>query len=83
VRGVLAQLSQDGLDDALGVRQHVVVPEAQNAPASRFKPNCAPAVGLAFVVLAAIGFYDQTMARTGKVGDVSTDRKLPAKAVAA
>jgi hypothetical protein len=60
--------------------QHVVIPEAQDAIALRFKKPGPRSVRLqSFRVLPAIHFDNQLRAVTGEIDDVGTDPHLPPK----
>jgi hypothetical protein len=77
------KLFQNRFDDAVCVREHIVVPEPKHVPPLVFQPDCAHAISLAVRMLAAVGFDDQAVPRAGEIDDERSDRKLPAKAVAA
>jgi hypothetical protein len=73
----------DGRAHAIYVRQHVVVPYADDPIALLNEPRVAIAVSLrAFVrsVMTAIDLDDQAMLRTEEVHDVRSDRCLTPKA---
>ncbi len=81
--GVYTKRDANGLDHAVGVAQHVVVPKAQNPITLRFEPHgsfgiMSDSIG----VLAAVHFDDESRSETDEVGNVGTERRLPPKAVA-
>ena len=66
------QFVTDGFQDSFGVRQHVMVPEADDAIAESF--NHLRSRGIrALVVLPAIKLDRQSRLAAGEVGDVRTD----------
>ena len=74
------QLAQNALQHALGIAQHLVVPEAQDNEALGSEPLIAPCViALLLVVLPAIDLYDEPWGEAGEVGDVGADRGLAAE----
>ena len=75
------QLFQNRLDDPVGVRQNLIVPEPQYAPTLLLKPNSAPPVVVAVRVLTAICLDDETMSGAGEIDDKASNRILPPKAV--
>jgi hypothetical protein len=68
---------RNALQDTVGVREHVVVPEAQHAKALTFE-DCRAA--LVFLdsrrVLATVELDDQTTLQTAEIHYVGTDRVL-------
>ncbi len=66
-------------DDAFGVLEDVVVPEAGDAPALGFQPGGSVFVCGWVCVLAAVGFDDQFGLDAGEVGDVGADWVLAAE----
>src|SRR5205823_3698454 len=71
----------DLFNNAVRVRQNVVVPKPQYAPAFLFEVGSTPAVGLAIRMLAAISLDDQTMLGASEIDDESADRILPAEPI--
>jgi len=72
------------LEDGLGPQQHVVVPESQN-PETLGSQKCI-AIGVVRHLkdmLASVQFDDNGGLQTDKVANVTTDRSLSAKFVAA
>src|SRR5262245_53985156 len=68
----------DGLENDIGLREDVVVPEAQNAKASRSENAIASCVvARLFDVLASIQLDDHSSVRAGEVTDVGADGVLP------
>jgi hypothetical protein len=68
-------------EDSLRICQHLVVPKPQHpVPLPFKKPAALDFVRRGGVVLAAIDFDDQPSFVADKVGDIATDRHLPAKA---
>jgi len=81
--GVYTKRDANGFDHAVGVAQHVVVPEAQNPIALRLKPHRAFSVTSDLIgVLAAVHFDDESRGETDEVGNVGAEGHLPPKAVA-
>src|SRR5260370_29242515 len=68
-------------DHAICIRQHIVVPEAQNTVAPLFEPARPGRVTL-FIrrVLSAVHFNDELRCRAQEIDDVGADRLLAAKA---
>ena len=65
---------------AVGVRQHIIVPEADDAESLLLRPPCASLVGFNLSrMLAAIDFDDQPSLETQKVDDIGSKRDLVAK----
>ncbi len=78
-----AKCGADRLDDAIGVLQHVVVPEAQNTEPFVLKPKRALCIFLrALRMLAAIDFDDEPPLNAHEVGDVAPERRLASEAMA-
>src|SRR5688572_30171901 len=75
----LAQGLGDHDDDAIGVGEDVVVPEAQRAEAVRGEPGIAGCVGCAVGVLTAVKFDNESRFKASEVGDVWSDRALLAE----
>jgi hypothetical protein len=66
--------------DAINVRQHVIVPEAQHTVAVSFETPCARFVFRRLpLVLAAVDLDDQLRSMTCEVRDARPDRNLPAE----
>ena len=77
----LPELCENCLDYTLGVREDVVIPKAEHAPAFGAEPGGSPSVVTILCVLAAVGFDDQAMLGAGEIGDERADWVLPAEAV--
>jgi len=61
----------------IDIRQHVIVPEAQDAITIGFKPPCALQIGHYILhVLSTIDLNDQPGAMTGEIDDVWTNPDL-------
>lgn len=69
------QLLADGLKDALGVFQDVVVSEAEDAVAEVFD-RCGSVPVDILIVLAAVEFDHEMRVAAGEVGDVLSNREL-------
>ena len=69
--------------NAVGVPQHVRVPEAQHSVALLVQELVADRVMLRVDMLAAVEFNNERGGATRKVGKVRPDRKLPNKPVPA
>lgn len=67
----------DGVQDAFGIAQHLVVPEADHAVPVGFDDSRAVRVRGTVGVLSAIEFYGDAKAPAGKIRDEVTNRKLP------
>jgi hypothetical protein len=67
------------LENALGVRQHVIVPESQNAPAVTRHELVSRRIASGFGVLPSIDFDDYASIDAREVCDIGRDRMLPAK----
>jgi hypothetical protein len=72
---------QDDRDHARCVREDVVVPEAQDAPALTFEPRRPACISFALIVLAAISFDDKLMSGVREVDDITAYRMLAAELV--
>lgn len=70
--------SEDGLQDAFGVLQDFVIPEAQNAPTLLQQKGVTYDVSPTVGMLAAIAFDREPLFKTGEVENVRIDWKLPA-----
>jgi hypothetical protein len=71
---------QHRFHDAVDVRQHIVVPEAQDAIALRSKIRrslCISGNVLRLIVLPAIDLDDKAQFVAREVSEVGTDRRLP------
>jgi hypothetical protein len=82
-RYVQPSLDDDMLADIVDVANDVVVPEAQDGPATALQISAACCIALrvfSVSVLAAINLDDQAVCRTGKINDIGSDWHLPAKA---
>jgi hypothetical protein len=62
------------------VFQHIRIPDAQDTIAFQIKPTVALCVARGAGMLTAVHFYDQAAVMTGKVDNVSANRRLPAEA---
>src|SRR4051812_36583440 len=78
---LLLQMGPDCFKHGVWTRQHIVVPDAQNAKALPGKPAIALSIASAIGVLAAVEFDDQLLVRTENVDDVAPDGDLAAKFV--
>lgn len=67
----------DDLQDAFGVHQHIIVPEADQAVAVGFDGAGAVRVRCALGVLPAIAFDRNPQAAAGEIDDVAANRELP------
>jgi len=76
------QHPQDSLDHALGVREHVIVPETNDAPTLGLQEHCAPLVLYFVRMLPAIRFNDELVLCAREIDDEITDRMLTVKPVA-
>jgi hypothetical protein len=66
--------------DFVGVLQHLVIPEAQDAVAARSEIRCLDFVVLRLIrMLAAIDLNDDSTFDRTEVGEVRTNRKLTAE----
>ena len=72
------QRMENLIDHALGVAEHVVVPEAHDAVASKAQPSLARWTFRC--VLAAIDFDDELGRGTKEIDDVTAERLLTAEA---
>ena len=77
-----AERSEDLSEHALGVRQHVVVPEAKHAPAEPCKIEVARLVRCGVSMLPAVDLHNHSRFDTSKIGDVGRDRVLASEAPA-
>lgn len=66
----------DGFQNAVGVAEHIVVPETDDAVAMGFDQFGAFDIGGIIGMLAAIEFDDEAQAATGEIGDVWADGVL-------
>jgi hypothetical protein len=69
----------DDFNHALDIPEHLVIPEAKHAVAVRLKIPCQLLIGRAVGMLAAIDLDDNPRLVTGKVREIRTNRRLPAK----
>ena len=70
-------MGEDGVEDALDIVHHLVVPEAEDGVAARFQHNGAGGVvGLTIGVLAPVEFDDQAGRVANEVGDLAVDGRL-------
>ena len=70
------------LHHALGIAQHVIIPEAKHTIAARFEIGSAfsvPRKARVFVVLSAVEFDDEPRRVAGEVCEVRSDGRLAAK----
>jgi hypothetical protein len=81
VRGSLfTQRLHDRAKHVVGVQQHIVIPESQDAEAGRLQIPCAPDITrLALRMLTAIELDDQLVLDAAKVRVIPGDGMLPAK----
>lgn len=68
--------AQDRQADAVDIRQHFVVPDADRRKALPLEMQIADLVALRLRVLAAIHFYDQPCFEVDEVDDVAVERHL-------
>lgn len=74
------QCLQDHLKNALGIFQHVVIPEANDAITLRLQKTCAPRIHFRpFVMLTAIKLNNELLLSADEIGDVWTNGKLATK----
>ncbi len=74
------QLVEQRRDDAIGIAENVVVPEAQNLEALAFEPGRARGVRVPPArVLAAVDLDDEEALETGEIDDVTPDGRLAAE----
>jgi hypothetical protein len=76
------QRFQNKFSDALAILQHVVVPEAQDAPTFLRQERIAAFVLARLCMLSAIRFNDKTCFRTGEIDDKRRDDELPSESQA-
>ena len=72
------QFLTNGFEHAFGVRQHVVVPETDDAVTERFDDGGARCID-GVSMLSAVQFNREMRIAAGEVGDVGADRKLSDK----
>jgi len=71
---------EDGFEDAVRLRDNVVVPEAKDMKTADSQERIAMrVVGRSLDMLAAVKFDNETCFKTGKIGDVAADTMLPTK----
>ena len=68
--------------DAVSIGQNIVVPEAQNTPAKFFQTYSAHNIIRIVGMLAAIGFNNQMIFSTGKIGNEFANGMLTSKTIA-
>lgn len=68
--------------NALGIRQHLVVPEPDHPPTLSFQPRSALPILFAIRMLTAIDLNGEFLLETGQIQDKRTDRMLAAEFVA-
>lgn len=73
----------DDLQDAFGVPQNIVVPEANQAVAVGFDDRGSNIISGAFRMLPAVAFDGEAQVAAGEVDDVITDRELSRELCAA
>jgi hypothetical protein len=73
---------QDRAHNTLRIRENVVVPKPDHAPALAFEPNRASRIGQTLIVFAAISLDHQAVLGAGEVDNKPADRMLPTKLVA-
>jgi hypothetical protein len=78
-----AERSEDLRQNAFGVRQYIVVPEAEDSPALSCKMSVARFVAQGVGVLSAIDFDDHTCVDAGEIDDVGRNRMLTAESPSA
>jgi hypothetical protein len=65
-----AERSEDLLQHTLRIRKHIVIPEADHAPASLHQVSAAHHIQLGLRMLTAVDFDDQPAFDTGEVGEI-------------
>ena len=81
--GLALKQVADAKQNAVGVGEHVVVPEANDAVAFRFEPARARRIGFFLIhMLSAVDFEDEIGFRTEEIDDIAADGLLAAKAEA-
>jgi hypothetical protein len=70
---------QDGLNHALDICKHIVVPKSQHAVAVRFEIACPLFIDHAVGMLAAVNLNDDPILMAGKIREIGSYRCLPAK----
>ena len=73
---------QNCQNDALGIREDVIVPEPQNTPTLLTEDSCTYLIPSAVGVLSAVRLYSQPMPRAGEIENESTYGMLTPKSVA-
>src|SRR3954447_10336678 len=76
-RGVGAERIKNRAENALGIRQHIVVPEPDDAIATRLEPISARLAVLR--VLSAIDLDDELRRRAEEIDDIRSERMLAAE----
>jgi hypothetical protein len=71
--------SEDLLQHTLGIRKHVVVPEADHAPALLHQVSVANGIARRLSVLTTIDFDNQLAFDAREVGEIGRYRMLPTK----
>src|SRR5215469_2400710 len=78
--GVHSACFGDPPEHAVGVLEHIVVPEANDPPAVVFEPFSSPVISHSLRrVLSAIELDDERLIPTNEIGDEWPDRDLAAK----
>jgi len=71
----IADRGSDGID----ICQDVIIPEAKNAVAARFKITRSARIRCAVSMLPAVDFDDNAEPVAGEIGKVWADRSLPSE----
>src|SRR5205807_1530260 len=77
--GVAGERGADNFNNAIGILQNVVVPEAEDAESFAFQEGRSDRIRFAFSVLSAIDFDDELGLETREIGDVRADWGLASK----
>lgn len=75
----VSQRFQNHFDNPFGIGEHVIVPEANDAPTLSFEKGCSALIRNVLGVLAAIDLNDEVMLGASEIGDESADRVLTAE----
>lgn len=72
----IADRHKDRLRDAIGIFDHIRVPEAQHLPSQASEERGTLSIGRAIDVLTTVELDRQPRATAGQVEDVASDREL-------
>jgi hypothetical protein len=75
--GLLPQLREQHLQDALGILEHVVVPDSDHPIPKGYQVLITLVIGCTPVVLSSIDLDDQAPFAAGEVGVIAANRLLP------